>query len=87
MGRGKGRGRAKTGSGWAFSPEDLAATSSWPRHPGRHRACEVTLIRDPLKDKMDGFRVKPGMTWVWGWVGVYGLFSPDWIPGRARNDA
>ena len=33
-----------------------------------------------------GFRVKPGMTWVWGWVVVYRLFCPDWIPGRARND-
>ena len=33
-----------------------------------------------------GFRVKLGMTWVWGWVVVYRLFRLVWIPGQARND-
>jgi len=37
--------------------------------------------------RRSGFRVKPGMTWIWGWAVVYGLFRLVWIPGQARNDA
>ena len=40
-----------------------------------------------MKGICNGFRVKPGMTWVWDRVVVvYRLFCPDWIPGQARND-